>query len=86
MQQMYPAIEATNVEVRYSGSGMGFAESSSGGGGGGGTEIMEISPLVTVTLKDLQFTPITSLLFATISMPSFSTTLTAEDASGVYSN
>jgi hypothetical protein len=86
MKQIYPAIEAENVEVRYSGSGLGTAASSTGGGGGGATESMEISPLVTVTLKDLQFQPITALLFATIDMPSFSTTLTAEDASGVYSN
>jgi Flp pilus assembly protein TadG len=88
MQQIDPAITAANVEVRYSGSGMGFAGSTSSGGGGGGsgTEEMEISPLVTVTLKDLEFTPITSLLFASFSMPSFSTTLPAEDASGAYSN
>jgi Flp pilus assembly protein TadG len=86
MKQIYPAIEAENVEVRYSGSGLGTAASSTGGGGGGATESMEVSPLITVTLKDLQFRPITALLFATIDMPSFSTTLTAEDASGAYSN
>ena len=85
MRQIYPAIAAENVEVRYSGSGLGTAASTAGGGGGV-TESMEISPLVTVTLKDLQFRPITALLFATIDMPSFSTTLTAEDASGQYSN
>jgi len=33
----------------------------------------------------LKFTPITSLMLATINMPSFSSTLTAEDASGIYS-
>jgi Flp pilus assembly protein TadG len=86
MKQIYPAIEADNVEVRYSGSGLGSAASSAGGGGGSATESIEISPLVTVTLKDLQFRPITALLFATIDMPSFSTTLTAEDASGQFSN
>jgi hypothetical protein len=88
MQLIYPAIKAENVEVRYSGSGLGFADSSTsvGGGGGGATEQMEVSPLVTVRLKDLTFDPVTSLLFASIPMPSFSTTLTAEDASGAYSN
>lgn len=87
MKQIDPAIGASNVVVRYSGSGMGFAGStSSGSGGSSGTEQMEISPLVTVTLQDLQFTPITSLLFATYTMPDFSTTLPAEDASGAYSN
>jgi Flp pilus assembly protein TadG len=84
MQQIDPAITAANVVIRYSGSGMGFAGNSSGSGSG--TEQMEISPLITVTLQNLQFTPITSLLFATFSMPDFSTTLPAEDASGAYSN
>jgi hypothetical protein len=94
MQKIYPAITAANVEVRYSGSGFGFAQSDSGGGGVGGggggggssTEQMEISPLVTVTLTGLEFQPVTSLLFAPVPMPSFSTTLTSEDASGQVSN
>jgi Flp pilus assembly protein TadG len=88
MQRIDPAITAANVVIRYSGSGMGFAgnSSSGSGGSGSGTEQMEISPLITVTLENLQFKPITSLLFATFSMPDFSTTLPAEDASGAYSN
>jgi hypothetical protein len=84
MQAIDPTIQAENVEVRYSGSGLGTAGNA--GGGGGGNETPEISPLVTVTLKDMTFTPITSLLFASISMPDLHTTLTAEDASGGYSN
>lgn len=89
MQQIYPEIEAENVEVRYKGSGFGYAGSATGGGGGGGgavTETMEISPLITVTLTGLQFRPITTLLLAQMTMPAFSTTLTAEDASGQFSN
>jgi len=82
MQQIYPAIQPENVEVTYSGSGLGIAADPTGSG----TEQMQISPLVTVTIKDLDFHPITSLLLATLPMPSFSTTLTAEDASGTYSN
>jgi hypothetical protein len=84
MQAIDPTIQAENVEVRYSGSGLGTAGSA--GGGGGGNETPEISPLVTVTLKDMTFTPITSMLFASIPMPDLHTTLTAEDASGEYSN
>jgi hypothetical protein len=84
MQAIDPVIQAENVEVRYSGSGLGTAGSA--GGGGGGNETPEISPLVTVTLKDMTFTPITSMLFASIPMPDLHTTLTAEDASGEYSN
>ena len=86
MTQIYPAIKAENVIVRYSGSGFGFAGTTGGGGGGGGGEVMEISPLVTVTLTGVEFHPITSLLFASITMQNLSATLTAEDASGEYSN
>ena len=56
---------------------MGFA---------GDTNGMELSPLVTVELTGLQFKPITSLTLATIQMPSFETTLTAEDSVGSVSN
>jgi Flp pilus assembly protein TadG len=91
MQRMYPSIQASNVQVLYSGSGLGNAGSTSGGGGGGGgaggaTEQMEISPLVTVKLVNMQFTPFTSFLLASIPIPNVATTLTAEDASGSYSN
>jgi hypothetical protein len=85
MKQMYPAIKAENVIVRYQGSGFGMAEAAAGGGGGG-AEQMEISPLVTVTLTGVQFRPLTTFALKTITMPDFSTTLTAEDASGQYSN
>lgn len=86
MKQIDPLIADDNVVVRYSGSGFGFAGSSGGGGGGSGPEQMEISPLVTVTLTGLQFTPITSFLLAQVDMPDLSATLSAEDASGAYSN
>lgn len=84
MKQMYPSITATNVIVRYRGSGFGLAEAS--GGGAGGPEQMEISPLVTVTLTNVQFRPLTTFALKSVTMPDFSTTLTTEDASGQYSN
>jgi Flp pilus assembly protein TadG len=74
MQGIDPTIKAENVVVRYSGSGLGYASSGS----------MEISPMVTVTLHDVPFTPITTLLFASFTMPDLSATLTSEDASGSY--
>jgi len=86
MKQMYPSIANTNVQVRYQGSGFGIAEASTGGGGGGATEQMEISPLITVTLTGVQFRPLTTFALKSVNMPDFSTTLTAEDASGTYSN
>jgi Flp pilus assembly protein TadG len=76
MQQIDPTIQADNVVVRYSGSGLGFASAGQ----------MEISPLTTVSLQNMKFVPITSFLFAQITMPELSATLTSEDASGSYSN
>jgi hypothetical protein len=77
MQYVYPNIHATNVSIDYSGSNLGFAGDPNGS---------ELSPLVTVKLTGLQFKPITFLLFATMNMPSFSATLSAEDLSGTESN
>lgn len=77
MQYIKPDVTAANVEVVYRGSGLGYAGDPTG---------MSISPLVTVRLKDLQFRPITTLMLATINMPSFATTLTAEDGLGSQSN
>lgn len=77
MNDIKPDITAANVEVIYRGSGLGYAGDPTG---------MSLSPLVTVELKDLQFQPITSLMLATISMPAFTSTLTAEDSVGSYSN
>jgi len=83
MKNMEPRVNADNVKVIYQGSGLGFAGDPNG---------IEVSPLVTVQLSStpaataLKFTPITVLLFKTITMPSFSTTLTGEDLSGTQSN
>lgn len=77
MQAMKPDITAANVIVSYEGSGLGYAGDPNG---------MDVSPIVTVKLTGLTFTPITSLLFASLTMPDFATSLTAEDASGTQSN
>lgn len=77
MQYMKPDIAASNVWVEYRGSGLGFAGDPNG---------MEVAPIVTVRLSGVQFRPITTLLFTTITMPDFGTSLTAEDQSGVQSN
>ena len=82
MQQMDPQIAGTNVEVRYRGSGFGYASNASGGT----AEAPEISPLITVSLTGMTFRPLFFLTLLTVNLPTFSTTLTAEDASGAYSN
>lgn len=88
MAQIKPGITEANVTVTYRGSGFGFAASpATGGGGSTPAATMDISPLVTVSLIDVEFEPITFLLFSLdIPMPSFTTTLTAEDSAGQYSN
>ena len=87
MQVIMPRITAANVRVIYRGSGFGFAAGAPTGGGGA-TETMEISPLVTVRLSGVAFNPLTlpDPVFSPITLPAFSTTLPAEDASGAVSN
>jgi hypothetical protein len=77
MQQLYPQASATTVRVEYSGSGLGFAGDPNG---------MDVAPIVSIRLSGHQFRPITTLLFATINMPSIRSSLTAEDSVGTQFN
>ena len=77
MRYMNSRIAAANVELHYTGSGLGYAGDPNG---------MQIAPIVTVQVTGLTFTPITTFLFATMTLPKISTSLTAEDASGTQSN
>ena len=77
MRGVKPDISAANVTVRYRGSGLGYAGDPNG---------MDIAPLVTVELANLQFRPVTGLMLATMTLPAFRTTLTAEDSEGSQSN
>lgn len=70
-------IAESNVMVSYRGSGLGYAGDPNG---------MDIAPLVTVELTNLQFRPVTGLMLGTITLPPFRTTLTAEDNEGSQSN
>ena len=78
MAQMNPLITADDVEIRYSGSGFGYA--------GDADETMDVQPLVTVTLRDMQFNFLSLLGLVDVTMPAASATLTAEDSSGTISN
>ena len=77
MRQIDPAIQDTNVQVEYRGSGLGFAGDPGG---------MDIVPIVTVQLTGMTFRPLTLLAMTTVNMPDFHTSLTAEDAVGNQSN
>ncbi|QIG55508.1 pilus assembly protein [Altererythrobacter sp. BO-6] len=71
MRAVLPAIQDDDIEVIYSDSGLGFAGNPNG---------PDASPLITVRLRNMTFTPITLLLLDTeVSLPDFAYTLTAED-------
>lgn len=80
MQLFLPQLKANNVTIEYSSSGLGYA---------GSPVLPDLSPLVTIKIgapTPLQFKPITLFALANMNMPSFTTTLSAEDLSGAVSN
>ena len=77
MSYLKPGIAASDVTITYRGSGLGFAGDPNG---------MQISPLVTVELNGVQFRPLVLFGAIPINLPTFRTTLTAEDSDGVQSN
>ena len=80
MRVFLPDIQPANVSIEYSSAGLGYAGNPTG---------PDLVPLVTVKLGTptaLQFRPVTSLMFATLNMPTFTTSLTSEDLVGLQSN
>ena len=77
MSYMKPGITASDVTVTYRGSGLGFAGDPNG---------MDIAPLVTVELSGMTFNPLVLFGAVAVPMPTFRTTLTAEDSDGSQSN
>lgn len=78
MQRMMPELTAANVVVDYGYSGLGFAGDPNGS---------DVAPLITVSLRSVQFTPVLLELFgASISLPASSSSMTLEDGSGTTSN
>ena len=78
MRMFYPELAATNITVKYENIGLGYAGDPNG---------PDVSPLVTVQLQGMSFTPIVFNLFrSSITLPPFSAALTMEDGSGSVSN
>lgn len=78
MAQINPDITARNVVVTYAWSGLGFAGDPNG---------PDVSPLTTVSLRNMQFSPYSTLVFrANVNVPAFAYTLPMEDGSGTASN
>ncbi|WP_068083347.1 TadE/TadG family type IV pilus assembly protein [Novosphingobium rosa] len=77
-------VTAANVVVEYRGSGLGYAGDSSCNGG---TGCMQISPLVSVRLRNMTYPSLTLQVFgASVPIPQFTATLPMEDGSGSLSN
>lgn len=78
MHLFLPEIAANNVRIDYAWSGLGYAGDPNG---------PDVSPLVTVRLTGLNFTPLLFGLFGgSVTLPDFRAALTLEDGSGTESN
>lgn len=78
MQDIKPTIGAANVVVDYRWSGLGFSGDPNGA---------DVAPIISVRLRNLQFTPLAGVIFnSAINLPDFSYSLTMEDGNGVRSN
>ena len=78
MAQIYPNIGPENVRIDYDWSGLGFSGDPNG---------PDVAPLVTVSLRDAEFQPITLMLFSgALPIPTASYSLTLEDGQGTSSN
>ncbi len=79
-------IQPANVIIEYSQSGLGYAGTPTPAGAPAGTNSPDVAPVVTVSLRNMQFRPMVTLALATMSMPEFHTSLTFEDGTGGQSN
>jgi TadE-like protein len=78
MQIIMPEIQAENVKIEYSSSGLGYSGDPYG---------PDVNPLITIRLSDVKFQPILGYVFGlSITLPSFASTLTMEDGRWAISN
>ena len=72
MQRFYPSLTADKVTISSEYSGLGYAGDPNG---------IQVSPVVTVRLKQPTFTPMLFRFFgsATINLPTYAASLTLED-------
>lgn len=73
----FPEAKAANVLVQYDNVGLGFAGDPNG---------PDVSPVITVKLRDVQFRPLLLLALKTVDLPDFASSITAEDLDGTVSN
>ena len=72
-----PWVQPANIQIEYSGSGLGYA----------GDPSIAIAPIVTVKLVNLNIRPMTGFLFgASVGLPTIVRSLTMEDGKGTRAN
>lgn len=76
IQAIYPYVADADIEVEYTGSGLGYAGNPTG---------MDVAPFVTVKLRNQSFTS-WFLFGGSVGFPDFSYTLTMEDGVGTAYN
>jgi hypothetical protein len=77
MQLFMPELQANDVQIIYSPSGLGYAGNPNG---------PDLAPLVTVRLYCLTFQPMIFLALSSIGLPEVRSSLTFEDGQGSLSN
>jgi hypothetical protein len=77
MRTIEPTISNSNFTITYRNVGLGYAGDPFGS---------DVEPEITIALQGMTFTPITSLLFASLTMPAASSSMTMEDGIGSVSN
>jgi hypothetical protein len=78
MRAIMPEIQAQNVTIEYSYSGLGYSGDPYG---------PDINPLITIRLSDVKFQPILGYVFGLeLTLPSFASTLSMEDGRWAISN
>ena len=77
MQLFMPELQANDVDIIYSPSGLGYAGNPNG---------PDLAPLVTVRLYNLTFQPTIFLALRSIGLPEVRSSLTFEDGQGSLSN
>lgn len=78
MQDIKADITTSNVVVDYEYSGLGFSGDPNG---------PDVAPIVTVRLEDMDYQPLTFVLFnGTLDLPDLRYSLTAEDSEGSVAN
>ncbi len=73
MKIFYGGIGPENIVITYTNSGLGFAGDPNGS---------DVDPIVTITVQDLAFRPISLGTLANLGLPGTSHSLTMEDGEG----